>query len=272
MIASRPMKLSTYLDRIAFTGDPRPDRVTLEALMRAHLLAIPFENLDQQLGRRVTTDPAAAYAKIVERRRGGWCFELNGLFGWALAEIGFEVHSLAAYVEPDPAAPRPASHKCLLVQCGGPLLVDVGFGGSLVQPLALAPGEAEQPPYRFAISEQDDGFLRFTERSEAGASWFDFRLTPVGDTHFDDVNDQLQTDQDSPFRHTLTAQRRFADRHLVLRGRLLSDIGPDGVDKSVLQSAEALVACLRDSFGLDVPEAASLWPRIAARHAELFGG
>ncbi len=272
MIASRPMDLSAYLDRIAFTGDPRPDRATLDALMHAHLLAVPFENLDQQLGQWVTTDLESAHAKIADRRRGGWCFELNGLFGWALAEIGFEVHSLAAYVERDPAAPRPASHKCLRVQCGEPLLVDVGFGGSLLQPLALRPGEAEQPPYQFEIAEQEDGFLRFTERSRAGASSFDFRLTPVGDRHFDDVNDQLQTDADSPFRRTITAQRRFADRHLVLRGRVLSDIGPDGVDKTVLASADALVSCLRDRFGLDAPEVASIWPRIVARHEELFGG
>ncbi len=271
MIASGPMDLSAYLDRIAFTGDPRPDRATLDALMRAHLLAVSFENLDQQLGRRVTTDLPAAYAKIVDRRRGGWCFELNGLFGWALAEIGFEVDSLAAYVDRDPAAPRPASHKCLRVRCGEPLLVDVGFGGSLLQPLPIRPGEAEQPPYQFAIAEQEDGFLRFTERSEAGASSFDFRLTPVGDRHFDAVSDQLQTDEDSPFRLNLTAQRRFPDRHLVLRGRVLSDIGPDGVNKRVLESADALVACLRDRFGLDVPEVASIWPRIVARHEELFG-
>ena len=266
------MTLSAYLDRIAFSRDPRPDRATLEALMRAHLMAIPFENLDQQLGRPVTTDLNAAYEKIVERRRGGWCFELNGLFGWALAEIGFEVHSLAAFVDRDPAAPRPASHKCLLVECGEPLLVDVGFGGSQLRPLPLRPGEAEQPPYHFAISEQEDGFVRLAERSEAGASSFEFRLTPVGDRHFDAVSDQLQTDADSPFRLNLTAQRRCPDRHLVLRGRVLSDIGPDGVDKTVLPSADALVCCLRDEFGLDVPEVATLWPRIVARHEALFGG
>ena len=153
MIASRPMDLSAYLDRIAFTGDPRPDRATLDALMHAHLMAVPFENLDQQLGRRVTTNLTAAYAKVVDRQRGGWCFELNGLFGWALAEIGFEVDSLAAFVDRDPAAPRPASHKCLRVQCGEPLLVDVGFGGSQLQPVPLRPGETQQPPYQFAISE-----------------------------------------------------------------------------------------------------------------------
>lgn len=266
------MELSAYLDRIAFTDEPRPDRATLDALMRAQLFAVPFENLDQQLGRWVPTDLDSAYAKIVERRRGGWCFELNSLFAWALTEIGFQVHSLAGYVGRDAAAgTRPASHTFLRVQCGGPLFVDVGFGGSLLQPMPLAPGTARQPPYHFEISQQDDGYWRFTERSEAGTSWFDFRTEPVGDSYFDAVNDQLQTDEDSLFRRTLTAQRRSADRHLVLRGRVLSDIGPDGVGKDIVPSGEALVSCLRDRFGLDVPGAASVWPRIAARHEALFG-
>ena len=92
------MELSAYLDRIGFEGRPVPDRATLEAVQRLHLLAIPYENLDVQLGRPLTTSPAAAVDKLVTRRRGGWCYEMNGVLGWALAEIGFRVTRLTGAV------------------------------------------------------------------------------------------------------------------------------------------------------------------------------
>ena len=85
------MNLAAYLARIGHTGPVQPDLATLRAVHRAHHFAIPYENLDVQLKRPVVTDPAAAFDKIVTRRRGGWCYEMNGVLGWALAEIGFNV-------------------------------------------------------------------------------------------------------------------------------------------------------------------------------------
>src|SRR5687767_1260505 len=92
------MDIQAYFDRVGFTGVARPDLATLKVLHRAHALAISYENLDVQLGRPVTTDPAAAFEKIVRRGRGGWCYEMNGLLGAALDEIGFEVTRLAGAV------------------------------------------------------------------------------------------------------------------------------------------------------------------------------
>src|SRR5262249_18712331 len=72
------MDLSAYLRRIRYEGEASPDRATLDAVQRAHLLAIPYENLDVQLGRRRTTDPQQAFDKLVTQGRGGWCYEMNG--------------------------------------------------------------------------------------------------------------------------------------------------------------------------------------------------
>ena len=83
------MKLSRYLHRVGFSGSLRSSPSTLAELLRCHVLSVPFENLDVQLGIPVTMDAEAAFDKIVERGRGGWCYEQNGLFGWALSEIGF---------------------------------------------------------------------------------------------------------------------------------------------------------------------------------------
>src|SRR5215212_4496121 len=91
-------ELTAYLERIGYDGALAPDLPTLTALHRAHVLAIPFENLDVQLGRPPTLDPAAIFAKLVTARRGGWCYEQNGLFGRVLAGLGFTVTRMSGGV------------------------------------------------------------------------------------------------------------------------------------------------------------------------------
>ena len=95
------MDLPAYLQRIQFRGEPRPDLATLKALHRQHLLHIPYENLDVQLGRPLDLDPAAAFDKLVRRRRGGWCYEMNGLLRWALETVGFEVLPMTGAIRRD---------------------------------------------------------------------------------------------------------------------------------------------------------------------------
>ena len=83
------MRVDQYLARIGVTAPIRPDLETLRAIHRAHLLAISYENFDVLFNRPVTINIPAIYEKIVENRRGGWCYEMNGLLGWALQELGF---------------------------------------------------------------------------------------------------------------------------------------------------------------------------------------
>ena len=85
-----------YLDRIGYSGPTEPTAETLVALHRAHMLAVPFENLDIHLGRRNVLDPEHVFDKVVRRRRGGWCFELNGLFALLLETLGYTVTRYAA--------------------------------------------------------------------------------------------------------------------------------------------------------------------------------
>lgn len=267
------MNLTHYLNRIRFTRDPRPDRATLAALMQAQLRTVPFENLDQQLGIWVPTDVESAYTKVVENHRGGWCFELNGLFRRALTEIGFEVQTLAAHVGDNGAArSTPADHMCLRVDCDEPLLVDVGFGGSMIEPIPLFEANSRQPPYTLSVTEEDDGWFRFSEQlANAEPTSFDYRLTPVGDAHFDTISNSLQTDETSSFRRMLKAQRRYPGRHVILRGCVRKTIDLQGTTENVLTSSRALVDCLRDDFDLDMPEVESLWSTISKRHDALFG-
>ena len=153
------MDLKAYLDRIGFAGEPRPDLATLSALHRAHLMAIPYESLDVQLGRPLTPDPDAAFEKIVVRRRGGWCYEMNGLFGLALEAIGFRVTRLAGGVMREVLGDvQVGNHLVLRVDLDRPWIADVGFGDGTLEPFPLQAG-----PFRLY-------FLQLRSQAAAGGA------------------------------------------------------------------------------------------------------
>jgi N-hydroxyarylamine O-acetyltransferase len=264
-------KLAEYLKRIGYTGTARPDFNTLRELQRVHVRTVPFENLDVQLRRPVGLDVDAGFEKIVRQRRGGWCFELNGLLGWALREIGFDVMRLSAGVMRERFGDSNlGNHLCLLVRIDRPYLVDVGFGGSLSEPLPLDAAAHLHPPYSISLTEAGAGYWRFTERAGGEPFSFDFRIAAADESLFAEKCTELQTSPASPFIQNLVAQQRFGDRHVSLRGRVLKSLHETGEQKTILASADELVATLRDKFNLDVPEVATLWPAICARHDQVF--
>jgi len=276
------VQLSAYLNRIRFAGTPRRDLETLRALHRAHQYAVPFENLDVQLRRPVVLDVAPSYDKIVNRGRGGWCYEMNGVMGWALGEIGFDVMRMSAGVmRTSDGDAQLGNHLCLLVSLDQPYLVDVGFGGTLAEPLPLRTTRRDDAPYRLALDQVDDGYWRFGEQAlsdlqETAAApsepfTFDFRAARADEALLAAKCEYQQTSPDSPFIQNLVVQRRTPDTHVSLRGRVLSISHASRVDKHVLSSAHELVASLHDHFDLDIPEAATLWPAICARHEAVFG-
>jgi N-hydroxyarylamine O-acetyltransferase len=128
--------VEAYLDRIGFTDIPKVDLATLTALQRAHLTSVPFENLDVVAGVAVRTDLEWSLHKIIDRRRGGWCFELNGAFSALLEALGFDVRLIGAAVLLDGPNQR-IDHLTLEVTLDKPYLVDVGFGESFIVPLEL---------------------------------------------------------------------------------------------------------------------------------------
>src|SRR5438046_8483502 len=113
---------------MGYAGPREPGFETLAALHRAHMLSVPFENLDIHLGRRLVLDREANFEKIVVRRRGGWCYELNGLFGLLLEELGFAVTLLGSRVDDSHGAGSDLAHLLLRVDIEQPWICDVGFG------------------------------------------------------------------------------------------------------------------------------------------------
>src|SRR5437763_17007860 len=123
------MNVTAYLERINYHGATEPSAATLRDLHRAHLLTVPFENLDIHLGREIDLDDERLYAKIVERRRGGFCYELNGAFAALLRELGFNVKKLAAGVARADGGFSPLfDHMALVVELEERWPASVGFG------------------------------------------------------------------------------------------------------------------------------------------------
>jgi N-hydroxyarylamine O-acetyltransferase len=269
------MKLQRYLDRIGYGGTVEPNFDTLAALQEAHVCSVPFENLDVQLGRPLSIRVEDAYEKIVLNSRGGWCYEQNGLFGWALSEIGFDVTRLAASVMRDQRGEAStASHLCLLVRSTGlkfKHLVDVGFGGSMIKPIVLQEAQYDQPPFTLGLERLDDRYWRFWENLGDGKFSFDFTEDPANESLLAKKNVSLQSDPASNFVLNLVAQQRSRDQHRTLRGRIFSVASTGAIKTRTVDSPEALVSILANEFRLDVHDVADLWPRIAARHEELFG-
>lgn len=267
------MDLSAYFDRIGYSGRRAPDLATLDSLMRAHIAAVPFENLDVQLGNRVTIDIPSVFAKLVGRRRGGWCYENNGLFGWALGELGFEVRRVSAGVlrsaRGDSAL---GNHLALIVTIEDkPWLVDVGFGGTQAAPIPLAGSDTVHAPFALTLGQLDDGYWRLEERYRDGDPFgFDFRADAADEALLARQCAALQSEPDSIFVQNLVVQQRQGFRHLTLRGRVLLERWSDGENKRLIGDAGEFVTVLRDLFGLDLPEAATLWDKVCARHAALF--
>lgn len=258
------------MQRIHWSGSARPTLETLDRLMRAHNHNLPFENIDVQLGVPLTTNVEEAYDKIVNRNRGGWCYEHNGVLGWALSEIGFEVRRISASVmRQSVGANAHANHLTLIARLPGEdsrWLVDAGFGGSLLHPLPLEETSAHHSPFDVGLRKLDDGHWQFWENMGNGEITFDFKDAPADERGMEARCKYLQTDEDSSFVKKLVCELRRPDAHLSLRGRVLRETTDHGKTERILNSADELLSALKHEFKVDEPQVASLWDQICERH------
>ena len=141
------MDVSAYLNRINYTTQVETDKDTLFRLQKAHLLSVPFENLDIHYKIPIILEKDSFFNKIVTQKRGGFCYELNGLFYELLKAIGFQVHRVSARVHgKDGEYSQEYDHMALLVILDKEkYLVDVGFGKFTLEPLSIT---TNQPPMR----------------------------------------------------------------------------------------------------------------------------
>jgi N-hydroxyarylamine O-acetyltransferase len=268
------MHIDNYLKRIGLDRPTRPDLASLVAIHRAHLLAIPYENLDVQLRRPVGLDPAAIFDKIVRRGRGGWCYEMNGLLDWALWELGFRVTRCAGAVLRETRGDVAiGNHLVLKVELDeGLYLADAGFGDGPIDPIRIVPGEFTSHGFRFRLSRVDGEWWRLSSFVKGGVDSFDFTLNAAGESLVDEQCRLLQTSPDSSFVKTLVVQHHTPSGVTTLRGRVLRWTTPGGNTDRLLESAADLTSALKSEFSLDMPDAAQLWPAVVARHEEFMRG
>lgn len=266
------MELQAYLERIGYEGSPRVDLSCLQSVHRAHALNIPYENLDVQLGRPLDLNIERIFEKIVINRRGGWCYEMNGLLHWALSEIGFDVTRVNGGVRREEVGDAAVgNHLVLLVRLDQVYLADVGIGDTIRIPTLLAAGPFQQGDLCYELLRFEDGFWRLRNHPNANPESFDFRTTPADESLFEQMNRELQTRLDSNFVENLFCFQMRENTVLSLVGRVLTHIGAAESDKRLISSAEEFEDTIARDFGVIDPDIKSLWPRVCKRHEELFG-
>jgi N-hydroxyarylamine O-acetyltransferase len=248
-----------YLARVGVAALPGPTAAGLRDLHRAHVLAIPFENLDIVLGRGIDVSLPAVQAKLVARRRGGYCYEHNTLFGAVLDRAGFEVTRLGARVRLGASFVRARTHMLLVVQAEGrPWLADVGFGGDgLLEPVPLEHGQtSRQGEWTYRVVREDGpwNWALHARRPDGWVELYGFTLEPQHPIDYVMANHFTSTHPLSGFVRLPTAQRAGLDRRLVLRGALLQETAPDGTVEDHAVGAGDLDAVLRGRLGIGLTD------------------
>jgi N-hydroxyarylamine O-acetyltransferase len=245
------LNLPEYLERITYAGPVVPTTEVLRELHRAHMLSVPFENLDIALGRKIVCDEDAFIRKIVVGRRGGFCYELNGAFAGLLRTIGFKVTLLSARVPREDGTASPEfDHLTLRIDLDEPWLADVGFGDSFLEPIDLRSGaEGSHDGRRYRIV--DCGNSLRMERAERGGAWkgqYSFTLTPRSLADFAAMCHYHQTSPESPFTRKNVCSRATPDgRITVADGKLI--LTHDGIrEERLLASEGERAAALKEYF------------------------
>lgn len=256
------LDVAAYLNRIGYRGSNEPTLSTLRGLVAAHNRSIPFENLDPLMGIPVVDLSAGALArKLVRRRRGGYCYEHNGLMGYVLEALGYDVARLAGRVVwMNQSGALPAqTHQVLSVRIpgeDGPWLVDVGFGGqTLSSPIRLEAGPVQttrHEPYR--LREHDDGYLL---EAEIRGEWqplymFDARPRPQIDLQVGSW--YVSTFPESGFVTGLTVALVTDDARWNLRGRNLAIHSGGNTERVRFDTAAEVLTALADRFGIDLTD------------------
>jgi N-hydroxyarylamine O-acetyltransferase len=250
------MDVDAYLRRIDYRGPLAPTAETLRRLHVAHLLAVPFENLSIHAGETVMLEDDALFDKVVARRRGGFCYELNGLFAALLRELGFRVEMLSAGVARRGGGFGPEfDHMTLLVTLEERRLADVGFGDSFVEPLLLDErAEQAQGPRSFRIGEDGGGRLVLS-RKDGGGAWepqYRFGLEPHAYADYAEMCRFHQTSPESHFTRGRVCSRLTSEGRVTLSGsRLIKTEGGEKVERELADEA-ACDAALLEHFGIEM--------------------
>lgn len=257
------MDMGVYLNRIGYDRPVKPDVPTVRGLQTAHLRSIPFENLDIALKRPIRLDEESIWDKLIRQRRGGFCYELNGLFAWLLKQIGFEATCLNARVfDSEGNLGIDFDHLALLVQVPGRSerwLADVGFGDSFIEPLSLETRDEQVQGLRaYKLEDSSNGHIVW-QRNYSG-SWEQQYFFDLQPHRFPEEYEAgclyHQTSPRSSFTRGSIISRATADGRVSLEdGRLIVTKNGRRVEREI-SSKEEYDALLKEHFGVILKEEA----------------
>jgi N-hydroxyarylamine O-acetyltransferase len=253
------MDIQAYLQRINYRGSLAATGQTLQQLQLAHLLTVPFENLSIHSAEPIILDNDSLFEKIVVRRRGGFCYELNGLFAALLRELGFEVAMLSAGVANAEGIFGPDfDHMTLLVTIKEDglsvrWLADVGFGDSFREPLLLDAREEQTQGIRtYKIAEHKPHLIMM--QRQAGDEWkaqYRFTVQPHAFPDYSEMCRYHQTSPQSHFTRARVCTRATPEGRITLSEmRLITTTHDNGRQERLLTNDVEYASVLKEEFGI----------------------
>lgn len=247
------MDIGQYLRRLGYEGPREPTLELLRGLHLRHLESVPFENLDIHSRRPIVVDEAAFFDKVVRRHRGGFCYELNGLFAALLRALGYQVTYLSGRVSPDgvQSSGPEFDHLILEVTLNGSWLVDVGFGEGFTEPLPLVPGQWDSGGPRVHLEQRGEDWWLFQEEPEGARKLlYVFSRMPRRLEEFSEMCRYHQTSPDSFFLRNPLCTRKTPTGRVTLSGnRLIVTERGQRVERH-LGTAEDVQRALLEHFGI----------------------
>jgi N-hydroxyarylamine O-acetyltransferase len=240
-----------YLDRAGVTGPAASDAAGLRMLHRAHQMTVPFENLSIHLAEPILLDERDLVDKIVRRRRGGFCYELNGAFALLLEALGAQVSRVAARVYVEEGLSPPFDHLALVVRPAdgsGPWLADVGFGNHSDYPLLLeARDDQDDPAGRFRLADAGAGDI---DVLKDGKPQYRIEMRERSLADFVPTCWWQQTSPQSHFTASTICSRLIPGGRVSISGQMLIQTQDGTRTEQQLDSDDELLTAYRDHFGV----------------------
>jgi arylamine N-acetyltransferase len=254
---------AAYLRRVGVDGDLPPTYDTLVRLHRAHLDAVPYENLGILLGHSPSPDPAASLARVGAVGRAGYCFHQNGSLELVLRELGFAMSRRHGHVwtSDDDRHDRSLNHLVLVADGlptgdnpGGRWWVDVGLGDAFRDPVAVTVGRHDQSGFHYEITEVGEDGWSFRHDRAGTFRGIEISSQPIDQPEVDEAHARLSAPRDGRFARILAVQRRDATGVDTVRGCLHLRTLPDGQTETELSSYSSWRAALVDGTRLPLED------------------
>lgn len=251
----KPLFLDDYFSRIGLSKEPQLNETGLVDLQKGQFFTFPFENLDIHLGKKISVEIDAIFEKLVHNKRGGYCFELNGLMLYVLKTLGFKARPLLARVHLE-REPGGRTHQLNLIELNGrKWIVDVGFGaGGLRSPLPLEEGVYKQESGMDIKLSKKEPWGWFMQTKDKGV-WKDSYSFDLGHVIKSDIllgNHFTSTSELTHFTHFKTASLPLPNGRISLKDTTITRLLNGKVSTEILPRNNDYLFRLKDYFGIEL--------------------